>query len=188
MTPCTRRGLLLGLPLAGCVSPEPGYYRLTPVLGVPLATGSGTVKLRRVGLPGYLDRPEIVRAGVGAKLEVLEGVRWAEPLGGMVGRVLAENLEQRLPGRVVLDGDGALSADADLVVEVELLRFEAGPSRAIELAARVGLFAGRNRLRIARGLRATGAVEGAGAAAVAAAMSDALGCLSDQVATLVAAT
>ena len=181
-----RAALGLGALLAGCASAEPDYYRLTPVPGAPRRTGGGTVKLRRVGLPGYLDRPEIVRAGAGGRLDVAGGARWAEPLGEMVERVLAENLGQRLPGRTVFGAGGSLSADGDRTVEVELRRFEADAAGMVELAAQVALLLGRGGSGAPRGLRATGPVGGAGTAAVVAAMSDALGRLSDQLADLLA--
>lgn len=133
----------LGGLLAGCASPEPEYYRLTPVPGAPRPWGNGSVKLRRVGVPGYLDRPEIVRAGAGGRLDVMGGARWAEPLEEMLSRVLAENLRQRLPGRTVFGESSAVSVDADAVLEVEVQRLEAVPGGSVDLTAQAGLRVGR---------------------------------------------
>jgi hypothetical protein len=180
-----RRGLGgLGLLLAaGCSSPEPDYHRLTAVPGRPARAAVRVVELRRVGLPGYLDRSEIVRAGPGSRLEVLRNVRWGEPLGGMVTRVLAENLAQRLPGTTVVnDAGGAIRLAADAAVETEIGRFEADPSGAVELSVQVAYRFGPGRPGFARSFRLAVPVEGQGAPAVAAAMSGAVGQLADAIA------
>ena len=181
--------VVLGMPAlvaVGCASPEPSYYRLTAVPGAPRTAGSGTVKLRRVGLPGYLDRPEIVRAGVGGRLDLGSTALWAEPLDSMLERVLVENLGQRLPGATVFGAGSTLTADADRTVEVEIRRFEADAAGAVELAAQVALLLGRGGAGTPRILRATSPVTGEGTAAVATAMSAVLGGLSDQLAALLA--
>ena len=96
-----RRMLLAGLALAGCASPDPELYRLVAVPGAPRAGAPRLIELRRVGVPAYLDRSQIIRAVAESRLEAL-GARWAEPFGDMVTRVLAEDLMQRLTGTTVL--------------------------------------------------------------------------------------
>lgn len=173
----------LGLLLApACSSPEPDYHRLVAVPGNPARAAARVVELRRIGVPGYLDRSEIVRAGPGSRLEVLRNIRWGEPLGGMASRVLAEDLAQRLPGSTVLADAGAIRLAADVTVETELQRFEADPSGAVELAAQVAFRFGPGRPGAARSFRFSVPVEGQGAPAVAAAMSGALGRLADAIA------
>lgn len=172
----------VALLLAGCSSPEPDYHRLTAVPGAPRRAAARVVELRRVELPGYLDRSEIVRAGPGTRLEVLRGIRWGEPLGGMVTRVLAEDLAQRLPGSTVLTDAGAIRLGADAAVEADVQRFEADPSGAVELWAQVAFRFGPGRPGFARSFRLAVPVEGEGAPAVAAAMSVAVGRLADAIA------
>lgn len=183
-----RRRLLPLLPLAACASPEPALYRLTPVPGATrTGGGAGSIELRRIGVPGYLDRNAIVRAGAGARIEVLEGARWAEPLDTMVGRAMAENLAQRLPGRTVLSEDSALRVDGDTVVELDLRRFEATGAGVVELTAQAALrrLEGE-RLRDARTIRVSAPVPDAGVPGVAQGMSAALGLLADELAALLA--
>jgi len=183
--PPPRRALLVGPGLflvAACSSPEPDYHRLLAVPGAPARAAARVVELRRVGVPGYLDRSEIVRAGPGSRLEVLRNVRWGEPLGGMVSRVLAEDLAQRLPGSTVLADAGAIRLAADTAVETELQRFEADPSGAVELAAQVAFRFGPARSGTARSFRFSVTIEGQGPAAIAAAMSGAVGLLADAIA------
>lgn len=175
-------GLGLLLAPAACSSPEPDYHRLVAVPGAPARAAARVVELRRVGVPGYLDRSEIVRAGPGSRLEVLRNVRWGEPLGGMVSRVLAENLAQRLPGSTVLADAGAIRLAADATIETELQRFEADPSGAVELAAQVAFRFGPGRPGVARSFRFSVPVEGQGPPAMAAAMSGAVGRLADAIA------
>jgi uncharacterized lipoprotein YmbA len=188
----TRRRLGNGfaalLLLEGCTSPDPAVYRLTVVPGAQRLVGPRTLELRQVGIPGYLDRPEIVRGGAESRLQVLSGERWGEPFGALLGRVLAEELMLRLPGTTVLTEGGALRGDGDFVVEIEILRFEAGPTGKVELLAQVGLRArdGQGR-RDLRTVRLDGPDAGQGTAALVAAMSIVLGRLADAVAEGVAA-
>ncbi len=166
-----------------CSSPEPDYHRLVAVPGTPARTAMRVIELRRVGVPGYLDRSEIVRAGPGSRLEVLRNVRWGEPLGGMVSRVLAEDLAQRLPGSTVLADAGAIRLAADAAVETELQRFEADPSGAVELAAQVAFRFGPGRPGVARSFRFSVPVEGQSPSATAAAMSGAVRPMADAIAS-----
>ena len=78
----------LGLPaLAACgSSPEPGLYTLAVRQGPSLPKGPRVVQLRDIGLPGYLDRKEIVRSSEDYKLDVRANAWWGEPLGSMLGR------------------------------------------------------------------------------------------------------
>jgi hypothetical protein len=92
--------LLVAAALAGCgSSPPTQFYALEsvaashqppPLRGPPLA-------LDAVHLPPVLDRLPLVRRGPGASLEISERERWGAPLDEMTRRVLARDLEQRLP-------------------------------------------------------------------------------------------
>ena len=124
-----RRAVLLALLASACTSAEPTYYTLAPT---PPATPAAlppkaprTVELRRPGLAGYLDRPEIVRAGGDYQLRVAGGERWGEPLGDLIGRVAAENLTTRLPGLSVFTQAGGITSEADAVIEIDVQRFDA---------------------------------------------------------------
>lgn len=186
-----RAALFLALALSACArSPDPAYFALAPVPGAPqrLVAAPGVVELRRVGLAGYLDRPEIVRADAGYRLRVAADERWAEPLGDMIGRVLAQDLTQRLPGVTILSEAGAITAGGDRVVEVDIQRFDADRGGTVVLLAQASV-----RRRGADGSGLTRTVQfsvppaGAGAEALVAAMSAALGQLADSIAVLLQA-
>jgi len=180
-----RRVLLAGLLLASCSSPEPAYYTLAAVRGTPQGRGPALVELRRPGLAGYLDRPEIVRSNTQYQLRVGSGERWGEPFGDMVSRVLAEDLNSRLPGTSVFTSTGAISVDAGATIEMDVQRFDADPSGTVQFLAQVAVSRGRNRANAtARAIRVTVTPASGSTADYVAAMSNALGQAADQIAAM----
>ena len=173
------------LALARCASPDPAIYTLRVVPGTVAAGAPAVVKLARPGLAGYLDRPEIVRDSSSNRLLLLAGERWGEPLGDMVGRVLALDLAQRLPKTSVFTEAGAISMDANVTVEVDILRFDLDMSGVVVLLAQTAIQQRRgSRDPIARSVRLTVPPTGTDTSALVSAMSAALGQLADQVAAL----
>ncbi|SUE43567.1 PqiC family protein [Roseomonas gilardii] len=195
--------------LAGCASPGPAYYRLSARAGPALPERGRQVQLRRVGIPGYLDRPGLVRAREGGRLDVADVESWPEPFGDMVTRVLAENLALRLPGDSVAAEGGALRIPASILAEVQIQRFEAGPDGVVELLAQAAVRPRNQDAAASRTLRfrvpsgvpgasvpgasVSGAsvsragAKGPDAAGVVAAMDQALGQLADSLAGMIAA-
>jgi uncharacterized lipoprotein YmbA len=95
-----RRLACLALPalVAGCgASPDPALYTLQMKPGAALPSGPRVVQLRDIGLPGYLDRREIVRSSADYKLGVMANDWWGEPLGPLLSRIIILGLSQRLP-------------------------------------------------------------------------------------------
>jgi uncharacterized lipoprotein YmbA len=180
-----RSALLLLLALAGCTSPEPTYYTLTPVPGVAHGGAPRVVELRRIGLAGYLDRADVVYGRQGVQVQIANSQRWAEPLGDLIGRVLAENLTERLPGTTVYSAAGSISAEPDATVEVDIQRFDANSSGQLDLLAQVAIERrGSHRAEAARTVRLSQPISGSGTPAQVTAMSAALGKLADTVAGL----
>ena len=193
-----RRAVLLGVLAASCASPEPAYYTLAPVPGAAVSGASGsarpagggprTVQLRRPGLAGYLDRPEIVRGGGPYQLRVADTERWGESLESLIGRVTAENLSTRLPGTTVFTEAGSITADADATVELDISRFDADASGQVVLVAQVSVQRGREpEATRTRTLRLTATPTSSGTAQLVAAMSQALGQLADEVTAMLRA-
>ncbi len=180
-----RAVLLLPALLAACASPDPAYYTLIARPG-PVSRGAPKlVELRRIGLAGYLDRSEIVRNNNDYRLRIPGGERWGEPLGQLITRVLAENLNARLPGSSVFADSGAISAIPDATVEVDIQRFDADASNQVVLLAQVAVSRERDRdRRTARTLRLTAQPSGPTTTDLVAAMSAALAQLADRVATI----
>jgi uncharacterized lipoprotein YmbA len=126
--------------LAACGSPTPTYYTLAAVPGTPQPLPRPrTIELRRVAVPGYLDRSEIVHSTADFQVQVSDRERWGEPVADMVDRVFTEDLVQRLPGASVFSESGAISARPDLTVEVDLLRLDADASGQAVLLAQVAI-------------------------------------------------
>jgi uncharacterized lipoprotein YmbA len=189
MTMLTRRACwtmaLLPPLLAACASPNPTLYMLSPVQGSSADGGPKVVVLRGIGLARYLERSQIVRSSEGNRLDVLAGDWWGEPLGAMMSRVLVENLSQRMPGTSVFSESGAISADADATVEVNIQRMDADQNGTIVLLAQVAVLSADSAgpsLRRSERLTVTPTTPGTGGAVGA--MSIALGQLSDTIVTL----
>lgn len=134
----------LAILLLACAhSPDPTFFALSAQNGSPASSARALkVELRRTALPGYLDRPHIVRRATAERLELGGDERWGAPLDEMVGATLAEDLAQRLPGCIVYTDSGAISAPPDVRVEVQLFRFERTASGAVELLAEVAVHTG----------------------------------------------
>ncbi len=178
-----RRTLLAGLALSACTSAEPAYFTLAAMPGPAGAGGPRLVAVQRPGLAGYLDRPGIVRADSAYQLRVAGMERWGEPLGDLIGRVLAEDLNQRLPGSSVFTTAGTISAQPDATVELDIQRFDADASGQVVLLAQMAVSRGRDRATaITQTVRKTIRPAGPATANLVAAMSTALGQLADTVA------
>ena len=125
----------------------------------------------------------MVLKSAGYTLAVNSQIRWAEPLGDMIGRVLSEDLGQRLPGSSVFAESGAISATPDVRVEVDVLRFDEDGSGTVVLQAEVAVERGTSHQPLAtRHVQLTAQPGGPGAAALAASLSGLLGQMADEVA------
>jgi len=175
---------LLTAALAGCASPDAQFYTLQQTQGAQATNANLTlaknIEVRTPGLAGYLDRSDIVLKDADFRLGVNDQQRWAEPLGDMIGRVLTEDLAQRLPQSSVFGQGGAISADPDARVEVDIQRFDADAGGTVTLAAQVAIEAGRNHSPVmTRHVVLTADPPAQGAAALAATLSTLLGELAD---------
>ncbi len=187
----SRRGVL-GLALAGsvaaCTSAEPAYYTLAAVPGVARPGGPAQVELHRVGLAGYLDRSEIVRASSAYSLRLNGSERWGEPFGDLVARILAEDLNVRLPGSSVFTSAGSITAEADATIEMDVQRFDADAAGQAVLLAQVAVSRGQARASaVTRVFRLTAQPATPKTTDLVAAMSAALGQLADGIATMLRA-
>jgi uncharacterized lipoprotein YmbA len=179
--------LLLLATLAACTSPTPELYTLVSVPGPARHLSARSVELRRIGLAGYLDRPEIVRAEADYRVQVASNQRWGEPLGSMLDRVFTEDLVERLPGTAVFAESGAISTAPDLILEVDVQRFDTDASGTLVLLAQVAVRrADARRAAHAQTLRLTAQPASPATRDLVAAMSKALGDLADKVAELLA--
>jgi uncharacterized protein len=172
--------LLAALP-AACSSPNPILYVLAPVPG-PVRTGAPrNIALRSISLARYLERSQIVRSSEGFRLDVLSNEWWGEPFDALIGRILVQELTQRLSGSTVFADNGAISIAPDATVEVNIQRFDLDHTGHVLLLAQIAVGGQITRLR---GASVTVTPNGTTTSALVAAMSSALGQLADEIATL----
>jgi uncharacterized lipoprotein YmbA len=176
----------VGLLVGGCgSSPNTAYYTLAAVSGTARQASLGTIEVRRPGIAGYLDRAEILGQWDGQRLQFSESACWGEPITSMIGRVLAEDLTDRLRGTIAFGASSVLSIQASTVVEVAIQKFDLGPDGQVHLHAFASVRgAGQPSTRaVALSVRPTTTETGA----VVAAMSRLLGQLADEIASAVLA-
>jgi uncharacterized lipoprotein YmbA len=183
-----RRGVLCGLAvlaLAGCSAPATDY-RLAVAAGPPAGQAAMVVAVRSVSVPGYLDQDGIGKAGGKYEFSSYPNDVWAEPLADMLQGVMVQELSQRLPGATVLPDGGAIGAPADVVVEVNVLRFDPDAAGTVILDAQIAVRrgAGNKVWRTVDFMRQ--APGGDSALAIVAAMSALWGQAADETALLLA--
>jgi uncharacterized lipoprotein YmbA len=181
-----RRFVILAMPLAAgaCSSPDPHYYSVVARTGPPLAAGPKVVMIKDIGLASYLDRREIVRSSESYRLDVMSNDWWGESLGGMLGRVLVLELSQRLSQSSVYSESGAINADPNATVGVNIQRLDADKAGTLILIAQVAIDFNRPRRTAARNFTISKQPPTPDIPGLVAAISDAVGELADGIATL----
>ena len=140
-------GLAL-LVLAGCGgSPPTQHYVLAPVVANAEPAGSlagaSTIGLEAIALPGYLDRPQLVRRTGLHRIDGAEFHRWAEPLSEHLTRIAAENLSVLLDTESVYILPRRRTPDLTYRLEIDIRQFESDSAGQVTMAARWRLYRGR---------------------------------------------
>jgi uncharacterized lipoprotein YmbA len=125
--------------LSGCASPDPNYYRLGPSAGPAVSGGPPTVEVRSISIPGYLDLQGIVKKAGDFKLDIHSNDIWAEPLADMLQATLVQDLTQRLTGTTVIGAGGSIGANANRLIETNVLRFDPDPSGQMILQIQIAI-------------------------------------------------
>ncbi len=139
-------GLMAFSPLLlSCAGSQPTrFYTLAPIAEASAPATSvaapRTVGVGPVGLPRYLDRPQIVSRDGPYRLRLADFDNWAEPLENSIPRVLARNLKTLLATEDVLVLPQRRQERVDATVEVEILRFDFEPGNEAVLTARWAIF------------------------------------------------
>jgi uncharacterized lipoprotein YmbA len=187
-TGLSRRGGLLTLAavvLASCSSPNPKLYILAMLPGKTRHGAPSAIELRAIAIAHYLERSQIVRSSEGYRLDVLSNEWWGEPLDTMMGRILVQELDQRLPGSTVYTDSGAISTPADSTIEINLQRFDLDRDGDVLLAAQIAVEGKRS---VSRAVALQVRPEDATTQALVAAMSVAVAQLADTIAEMLAGT
>jgi uncharacterized lipoprotein YmbA len=181
-----RRALIvvLVLGLAACRSPNPSLYTLAVVPGPEHAGAPHVIELRAIAIAHYLERSQIVRSSEDLRLDVLGNDWWGEPLDAMLGRVLSQELTQRLPGSTVYGENGAINTQAGATVAINVQRLDEDAAGAVVLIAQIAVSSERNNAT--RTVRYSVPPSAAGTGGLVSAMSVAVGQLADTVAEMIA--
>ena len=109
----------------GGYSPDSNFYRLPPI-----SQSSKTfpnkliVAVNRVGLPEYLDRPQMSMLDENSpKIEIAEFHRWGEDLSRMIQRKTTADLSKHLPNSKIIDAAEEVQ-NAALDVKIEIIRMD----------------------------------------------------------------
>jgi hypothetical protein len=176
----------LGLPLlaAACSSPEPVLYTIPMKPGPALPGGPRVVQLRDLGLANYLDRKEIVRSSEDYKLGVASNNWWGESLSSMLSRVIVVGLSQRLPGSNIYAEGGAISADPNAVLAINIQRLDPDKGGTLQLLAQASIEFNRPKRSAAKTFQISKAAPSTDVADQVAAISDAMAELTDGLAAM----
>jgi uncharacterized protein len=183
---------LLVMP-AGCATTKPtAFYTLSRTTDpqAPKLSAKGLViGLGPLTIPQYLDRPDIVTREGANQMRLAEFNKWAEPLEPLLTRIMAEDLYTLLDASDVIPIPQRGDVPLDRVVEVDIGRFDADASGQVVLDARWRVYKGDSQTLLASG-RSKITEQGTpvpGYDGIVAAMSQALGRASDEIARAIAA-
>lgn len=175
----------------GCASSPPlHYYTLSEVpASARLSTPPDMlpVRLDRVTIPTELDRSQLVRRIDATRLQIVEGDRWAAPLEDTIRRVLSDDLAARLPPNMVANPNEPSVGEKRQSLSVDIQEFYGDSTCAVTLRAAWVLK--QPDAQSSRGTEDAHVPAGgdcSGAGTLPAAMSKALGQLSDRIAAAVA--
>ena len=121
-------GVLVLAAACGLISPRPDptrFYVLAPLADAAAApAGTRVLGLGPITFPRYLERPELVTRASPTEIRVATFDRWAEPLRTDFERTLAQNLTTLTGIARVVPFPWFRGVPLDVVVEVDVLRFE----------------------------------------------------------------
>lgn len=188
---------LLSLALAGCGSfsarPDPSRFFTLSSLGeietaVKAPPGHEIISLGvgPIKFPGYLDRQEVVVRRAQNRFEISEYDHWAEPLVENFTRVLEQNLSALLGTDRIVSYPWPGNGKPGYQLQIEVIRFEANSAREAQLSARWSVFDSDKKISLqSRESRFSRPLQGNSTDASVAALSEALGDLSREIADAV---
>jgi uncharacterized lipoprotein YmbA len=164
--------------------PDPSrFYVLTATDAVDVSRVRGSFGVGPISLPDYLKKSTIVTRTAPNEITPSGIDRWGEPLDRAVPRVLQENLRRLLGTDAVVVFPWYASAQPDLQVAIDLLRFEREEDGRVELVARWEIRPTATGKIVRSGeTRTTRQPTGEGMSGSVAAQSQALGELSSDIA------
>jgi uncharacterized lipoprotein YmbA len=116
--------LWVTLVVASCASPDPKLYTIAALAGSVSSGAPKVVALHGVGVAQYLLRSPIVMSSGDYRVALRANAWWAEPIDAMLGRVLVEDLAQRLPQSTIYASAGAVTGSPEATIELEVQRLD----------------------------------------------------------------
>lgn len=162
------------------------FYTLSPIDNVsaaepmPISIGIGPINL-----PAYLDRAEVVTRSGPNEMKVSENNRWAESLTANFNRTLTEDLSRFLGPRQIIQYPWYAINQPDFQVEIVVYRFETDSKGNAVLAGKWTIRNPRDLKILYSSDMNISVPAAAGDQAGAAALSQALGQLSQEVAATI---
>lgn len=174
----------LCLLLAACSSPDPKLYTIASVAGASQRGAPKVVLIEQVTIARYLDRTHIVRSSQDYRVDVMSNDWWSEAPAGMISRVLAEELQERLPGTVVFRSSSPLALTPDATVDVGIDQLDEDASGQLILRGLAGVTFKNHAAPVARPVRFAITPPAPGISGEVAAISTAVGRLADTLAVM----
>jgi len=178
-------------------SPPQRYYMLQPVVLPAGAAATGVapanqivVRIEPVVIPPELDRVELVSRGGPYRVHIADSDRWAAPLDDQVRRTLNDDLAARLPPHLLADPNEPATQEPRRRLSIALIEFyaddECGATLRADWTLRGPAAESQHGNEQFKTHDAVSCVAGT-PAALAAAMSAALGTLSERLAAVILA-
>jgi uncharacterized lipoprotein YmbA len=181
-------GLLIAILVGACGStPRSNYYMLSADATGAAGSGGPAIGVGPVTVPEYLKHREIVLNRDAHKIDLESYERWAEPLDAGILRVIALNLSRLLATQEVQTYPWARAATPDFSITVDIaeLTMRAGRASLVAKWSVSGTQPGAEVIQRISELSTSG--QTTGSAAAAAAYSELLLRLSEEIAAAISA-
>lgn len=116
-----------GCALEGCSNSSPVYYTLMHQDGAFYNASLGTARIIKIfapSVPEKLDRDAIVLSGQAYRMKMDDAAAWSESLSTMIGHTLAQDVAQRLPGRIVFSQNDSVTVPPQVNISLSINRFD----------------------------------------------------------------
>ncbi len=169
---------------ASCASPDPKLYTIAPVPGTELSGGPKVVALHGVGVAQYLLRSPIVQSSADYRVVLMANEWWGEPIDAMLGRVLVEDLTQRLPQSTIYSSASAVTGSPEATIEIEVQRLDLDREGHLVLIAQGSVSFKNRESADTRSFRISQPLPSPGVEGQVAATSTALAQVADRIAAM----
>jgi uncharacterized lipoprotein YmbA len=175
------------LVVASCASPDPKLYTIAAIPGSVLAGAPKVIASHGVGVAQYLQRSPIVMSSGDYRVALRANAWWGEPVDAMLGRVLVEDLAQRLPQSTIYSSAGAVTGSPEATIELEVQRLDLDRDGTLLLIAQASVIYKDRGSPDTRSFRISQPPPSSDVEGQVAAASTAIGQLADRIAAMLVA-